>query len=79
MNHVGRRKVAHDKLVLGGADDLGDFVRYARDAHLGLQVVRGDFGRVDQVPLLVLELLFDAAVEEERDVRVFLRLCCVFF
>ncbi len=74
-HHVGRGKVAHDKLVLGGADDVGDFVRYAAHAHLGQQVVRRYFGRVDQVPLLVLELLLDAAVEEERHVGVFLRFC----
>lgn len=45
------------------------------DTHLGLLVVLRDFGQVDQVPLLFLELLFDAAVDEKRDVHVFFRLC----
>ena len=46
-HHVGRRKIAHDKLALGLAHDGGDFFRDVVHAHLGLQVVRRDFGRVD--------------------------------
>jgi hypothetical protein len=74
-HHVGRRKIAHDKLVLVLAHDSSYFVRDAVHAHLGLQVVRCHLGRVDKEPLFVLELLLDAAVEEECHVRVFLRLC----
>jgi hypothetical protein len=55
--------------------DLRDLVRDGLHAHPRLQVVRRDLGRRDHVPLLVVELRLDAAVEEERDVRVFLGFC----
>ena len=74
-HHIGRREIAHDKLLLVLAHDSSYFFRDAVHAHLRLQIVSRDFWRVDQVPLFVLELLLDAAVEEERHVRVFLRLC----
>ena len=77
--HVGRREIAHDELVLGFAHDSSDLFSDSVDAHLRLQVVRCNLGRVDQVPLFVLELLLDAAVEEKGHVGVFLRLCFFFF
>jgi hypothetical protein len=72
--HVWRGKVAHDKVVLVRLDNLGDFVGDALHAHLGLLVVSGDLWRGDHESLLLVELLLDTAVEEERDVGVFLRL-----
>ena len=77
--HVGWREIAHDELVLGFAHDSSDLFSNAVHAHLRLKVVRRNLGRVDQVPLFVLELLLDAAVEEKGHVSVFLRLCFFFF
>ena len=73
--HVGWREITHDELVLGFAHDSSDLFSDSVDAHLRLQVVRRNLRRVDQVPLFVLELLLDAAVEEKGHVSVFLRFC----
>lgn len=68
--HIGRRKVAHDKLVFSALDDLGDLVGDALGVHLGLLVVRGHLGRGHHFPVFVFELLLDTSVEEESDVGV---------
>lgn len=73
--HIGRSKVAHDKLVFTTLDDLGDLVGNALSAHLGLLVVRRDLRRGDHLPMFVLELLFHTAVEEEGDVCVLFGFC----
>ena len=64
-------------VVLAGIDGLqngvGDFI----GAHLGLEIERGNFfrgRRGDEDAILALEDALFAAVEEERDVRVLLRL-----
>jgi hypothetical protein len=74
-HHIGRSKVAHDKLVFTTLDDLGDLVGDALGAHLGLLVVRRDLGRGDHFPVFILELFFDTAVEEEGDVGVLFGFC----
>jgi len=73
-DHVWGREVVHEELELVLSNALGHLVGDAAGAHLGVQVVRGDLGRGDELALLVLELLLDTAVEEEGDVRVLLRL-----
>lgn len=74
-DHVGRSKVAHDKLVLLGLEDLGDLVGDTLRTHLRLLVVGSDLGRGDHRTLLALVLLLDTAVEEESNVGVLLSLC----
>ena len=56
-------------------DDLRDFIRNALHTHLGELVIRRDFGRIDHVPFLPIELLLDASIEEERDMCVLFRFC----
>jgi hypothetical protein len=54
--------------------DFGDFIGDALCGHFGLLVVcRYLWGR-DHMSLLVLELFFDPAVEEESNMRVLLGL-----
>lgn len=48
-HHIGRSKVAHDKLVFTTLDDLGDLVGNALGAHLGLLVVSWHLGRGDHL------------------------------
>ena len=74
-DHVGIGVVADDDVVLIVAHRLHDLVGHLRRAHLGLEVVRRHVrGRGDEDAVLVLERRFDAAVEEERDMRIFLGL-----
>ena len=74
-HHIWRCEVAHDKLVLVGLDDFGDFIGDTLHTHFRKLVVRRDFGRINHVPFFSLELLLDTAIEEECDVRVLLCLC----
>lgn len=69
-DHVGGSKVAHDKLVIFRLDNLGYLVGNALHAHFGLFVIGGHLGRGDHDPLLAVELLLHAAVEEEGDMGV---------
>jgi len=55
-------------------DDLRDFICDALHTHLGQFVIRRDFGRIDHVSFLPLELFLDASIKEERDMRVLFRL-----
>ena len=55
-------------------DDLRDFIRDALYTHLGQFVIRRDFGRINHVSFLPIELLLDASIEEERDMCVLFRL-----
>ena len=73
-DHVRRCEVAHDELVFILLYDLSNLVCDTLDAHRWLFIVGRDLGRRDHVALLVLELLLNTAVEEERDVRVLLGL-----
>jgi len=69
-DHIGRSKVAHDKLVLARLDRLGDGIGYPLGVHLGLLVVGGYFGGRDHDSFFAGELLFDTSVEEKGDVGV---------
>jgi phage baseplate assembly protein W len=60
--------------VLVRPDDLRDFIRDALHTHLGQFVIRRDFGRINHVSFLPIELLLDASIEEERDMCVLFRL-----
>jgi len=71
--HVGGRKVTHDELMLGLPHELSNFIGDAMHAHSGVLIVGSNLGRRDHVPLFAFELLFDAPVEEECDVGIFLR------
>ena len=70
--HIRRSKIAHDKVEFIALDNLGNFVSDTLDAHLGLLVIRVDFGRRHHVTCLSLELLLNTTVEEEGDVGVLL-------
>lgn len=56
-------------------DDLRYFVRDALHTHLGQFVIRRDFGRINHMSFLPIELLLHASIEEERDMCVLFRLC----
>ena len=71
-DHVAVRVVADDRVVLAALDRLDQLVGDLGRAHLGLQVVGGDLRRRHQDAVLAGVDRLDAAVEEVRDVRVFL-------
>lgn len=73
-HHVRRRKVIHDKLVLALSNALGDLLTHLGGAHLRVQVVSRHLGGRDHVAIFARELLLNAAVEEEGNVGVLLRL-----
>lgn len=52
-------------------EDFSNLFCNSVDAHLGLHIIGGDLRGRNHVPFLVLELLLDASIEEECDVRVF--------
>ncbi|MPN13458.1 hypothetical protein SDC9_160779 [bioreactor metagenome] len=73
-DHVRIREVKDHCVVNAAVDALdgrfGNFV----GAHFRLKVIGRDLGRGDQYAILALVGRFDAAVEEERHMRVFLGL-----
>lgn len=73
-NHVWRGEVAHYELVVALLDELCDLISNALDAHLRVLVVSRNLRGGDHGPLLCRELLLDTTIEEERDVRILLRL-----
>ena len=60
--------------MLARPNDLSNFIRDALHTHLGQLVIRRNFGRIDHVSFLPIELLLDASIEKERDVCVLFRL-----
>ena len=74
-DHVAVCIVQDNHIVFAGFNALDQPVGDLVSAHLRLQIVGGHLRGVDQHAVLVGILLFDAAVEEERHMRVFLRLC----
>jgi hypothetical protein len=74
-DHIGRSKVAHDKVKLGAFHHLRDFVCDILDAHLRLFIIGCNLWRGDHHSLFTRELLLYATVEEESNVSIFLRLC----
>ena len=73
-DHVGVGEVEHDEVRPPLADRVRDACGEFGRTHLGLQVVRRHLGRRDEDALLARERRLAAAVEEERHVRVLLRL-----
>ena len=74
-HHVGIRVVRDDEVVFMPAEGLDERVRDRTGAHLGREVVGRHLAvRWHEDPFLAWERLLDPAVEEVRDVRVFLRL-----
>ena len=71
-HHVAVGIVGDDEVVFARAYAFHKFFGDPLGAHLGLQVVRGDFGRGNQHSVLAWERLFGAPVEEECDVGVLL-------
>ena len=71
-DHIGVREVHDVHIGLVGIDRRGQGVRDRRLAHLGLQIVRGNFGAGDEASLLPRLGLLATAVEEERDMRILL-------
>ena len=73
-DHVAVGEVQDDDVVGAGVDALDAFVADLERAHLGLEVIGRDLRRGDEHAVLTGVLFLDAAVEEERDMRVLLRL-----
>jgi len=71
-NHIRRSEIAHHKVLLALFEHLYYFIGYTLRTHLRLLVVCRHLWRRDHVASLLWELFLDAAVEEERDMRVFL-------
>ena len=72
-HHVTVGEVQDDQVVFSAPDARNRFVGHAIGAHLRLQIVGRDLGRVDQHAILARVRLLDAPVEEEGDMGVFLR------
>jgi hypothetical protein len=72
--HVWRSEVAHDEIVFALPDNLGNLLSDTLDTHLRVLVVCRHLRRGNHMALLVLELLLNASVEEESDVRILLGL-----
>ena len=71
-HHIGVCEVHDVHIGLVGIDRRSQGVRDFRFAHLRLQIIRGDLGAGDEASLLPRLGLLAPAVEEERDVRIFL-------
>ena len=56
-------------------DNFGNLVGDTLYTHAWLLVIGRNLGRGDHMALLIFELLLNTTVEEERDVRILLRLC----
>jgi hypothetical protein len=56
--------------VLLGSNNFCDLIRNALYTHFRKLVVCRDLGRLDQMSFFSLELLLDAAIEEECDMRI---------
>ena len=72
-DHVRICKIHDDGVEIALFDCVDDGIRNACGGHLRLQVVGGNFLRRDDDSLFAGEWLFDAAIEEIGDVRVFFR------
>ena len=73
-HHVAVGEVDHDEVELVLPDGFHELVLHLVGAHLGLEVVGGDFGAGHEDAFLALVGGFATAVEEEGDVCVLLRL-----
>ena len=73
-NHIRVRKVDDDHIVLSGQDGFGKTVADFRCAHLRLKIIGGYLRGFDQDTVFSLVRLFDAAVEEESNMGIFLGL-----
>ena len=73
-HHVAVGVVEDEGVVLAGLHGLHHLVGDLIGAHLGLQIVGGHSGGLDQNAVLAGVLLLHAAVEEEGDMGVLLRL-----
>ncbi len=73
-DHVGIGVVQDDQVVLAGVDRGDDLVGQFRRRHFRLQVVGRDLRRRHHDAVLAGKRLLAAAVEEIRDVRIFLGL-----
>ncbi len=69
-DHVAVGKIQNNHVELAAVELLQNLVGNEISAHFGLQVVSCHFGRGDKVAYLVFVGLLDAAVKEERDVRI---------
>ena len=73
-DHIGIGEVCDNHVVFSGFDRLDESVADLRRAHLRLQVISRNLGTLDQDPVLTRVRLLHAAVEEEGDMGIFLRL-----
>eukprot|EP01136_Pigoraptor_vietnamica_P037777 Opistho-1_new@106222 len=73
-HHVRRRKVAHHERVIARVKRPHDLGGNISGAHFWLEVVRRDLGRRNHFAVLERKRRLTAPVEEERHVRVLLRL-----
>jgi hypothetical protein len=68
--HIWWCKVAHDELMIALLDQFSDFIGHPLHRHFWLFVVCRDFRRGNHMPLFILILLLNSAVEEERNVSI---------
>ena len=73
-DHVAVGEVEDDHVILAALDRFDALFGDLVGAHMGLHVVGGDRRGLDEDAILALILLFNAAVEEEGDVRILLGL-----
>ena len=74
-HHVAVGEVHDDRVVLAGSDGLGGFRGHLPGAHLGDEVIGGKLLRArNEDTILPRADALNAAVEEEGDMGVFLRL-----
>ena len=71
--HVWIGKVNDDHIILPGLNCPGKFIAYLVRAHLRFQIIGGNLRRIHKNPVLIR--LLNAAVEEERHMCIFFRLC----
>ena len=74
-HHVWVGEVETQKVRLPRCQGLDRLVRQLIRRHLGLQIVGGHLGAGRHGPLLPVKRRFSSSTEEERDVRILLRLC----
>ena len=73
-DHIRVREIGDDHIILTGLDRLYEAVTDFRSTHLRLQVVGCNLRALDKDAVLTRIRFFNTAVEEERDMSVFLSL-----
>ena len=73
-HHIAIGEVHDDEIIFIALDCVNELVFHFKGAHLGLEVVGGDFGRGNENTVFAIERSFASAVKEECHMRVLLSL-----